>query len=533
MDRGQRHQTRADSDLFMAAKDKKSSSVQSPTVNSGRLATLPPLYTASDVARQVDTPGTTLPAEPYRSGFRRDYARLIHSPAFRRLQGKAQLFPCQESDFYRNRMSHSLEVAQIAKSIAIKINDQHEYFLKENINTDLVEFAGLAHDLGHAPFGHNGEAELDLQMLEYGGFEGNAQTLRILARLEKKQTIDYPQTAQDPRPLIDGADARRGLNLTFRTLASILKYDKEIPRNGAARRKINSEKKAFKGYGFLEHDLVNQIRENVAGEGVGASIKTIECSIMDIADDIAYSTYDLEDAFKGGFLSPLSILAMPDAQKSELVRKIKARIDESYSDLPTEEREFTIDEYNATLRAIFSGILDVAPPPIGSDGMALDEFNAAVVSVISSASDSLCKNGYYRTELTSQLVGRFVRAVRVVKFDERRPVLSKVRLDIDAFIAVEILKTVAFDAVIMSSRLKSAENRGRSIIAQIFEQLKDDDGYLLMPEDWRLLIDLNPGDTPWKMRAICDYIAGMTDSYCIEFYDRILGRSAPSIQKQH
>jgi dGTPase len=532
MGRGQ-HQIRAGSDLFMAARGKKSSSVRSPNVSRGHLTGDAPLYTASDVARQVETPGTTLPAEPYRSGFRRDYARLIHSPAFRRLQGKAQLFPCQESDFYRNRMSHSLEVAQIAKSVAIKINDQHEYFKKENINTDLVEFAGLAHDLGHPPFGHNGEAELDLQMLEYGGFEGNAQTLRILARLEKKQTTDYPQAAQSPRPLIGGVDSRRGLNLTFRSLASILKYDKEIPRNAQARRKINSEKKAFKGYGFLEHDLVNQIRNKVAGDGVSAPIKTIECSIMDIADDIAYSTYDLEDAFKGGFLSPLSILAMPDAQKSELVRKIKLRIDESYSDLPEVDREFTIVEYNATLRAIFSGILDVEPPPIDSDGINLDEFNAAVVSVVSSASDNLCKNGYFRTELTSQLVGRFVRAVNVVAFDDRRPALSKVRLDIGAFIAVEILKTVAFDAVIMSSRLKSAENRGRSIIAQIFAELKDDDGYLLMPEDWRLLIDLNPGDTAWKMRAICDYIAGMTDSYCIEFYDRILGRSAPSIQKQH
>jgi dGTPase len=341
-----RHPIRASKDLFMAAKGKKSSSVQSPKISKSGLAALPPLYTATDVARQVETPGTTLPAEPYRSGFRRDYARLIHSPAFRRLQGKAQLFPCQESDFYRNRMSHSLEVAQIAKSVAIKLNDQHDYFKKENINTDLVEFAGLAHDLGHPPFGHNGEAELDQQMLEYGGFEGNAQTLRILSRLEKKQTTDYPQVAATPRPIIDGVDCRRGLNLTFRSLASILKYDKEIPRNEDARRKINSEKHAFKGYGFLEHDLVEQIRMNVAGGSVRAPIKTIECSIMDIADDIAYSTYDLEDAFKGGFLSPLSILAMPDEQKNELVGKIKSRIDASYADLP--ENDANLQLLNTT-----------------------------------------------------------------------------------------------------------------------------------------------------------------------------------------
>lgn len=106
-------------------------------------------------------------------------------------------------------------------------------------------------------------------------------------------------------------------------------------------------------------------------------------------------------------------------------------------------------------------------------------------------------------------------------------------MDIDAFIAVEVLKTLAFDAVIMSSRLKSAENRGRWIIEQILGELKDDGGHLLIPEDWRRLIEANADDTPWKQRAICDYVAGMTDAYCIEFYERILGRTAPSIQKQH
>ena len=85
----------------------------------------------------------------------------------------------------------------------------------------------------------------------------------------------------------------------------------------------------------------------------------------------------------------------------------------------------------------------------------------------------------------------------------------------------------------MSSRLKSAENRGQWIIEQIFGELIQDNGYLLMPEDWRDLIDANPDDTVWKRRTICDYIAGMTDSYCTEFYEKISGRAAPSIQKQH
>ncbi len=475
-----------------------------------------------------------LPPEQYRSQFRRDYARLIHSPAFRRLQGKAQLFPCQENDFFRNRMSHSLEVAQIAKSIAIKLNDQHPYFRSNNINTDLVEFAGLAHDIGHPPFGHNGEEELDRQVIEHGGFEGNAQTLRILARLEKKQTSQYPHSDSVPTPVADGGDCRLGLNLTYRSLAAILKYDRQIPTNEDARKRNGSEKKPVKGYYAAENALVAKIRTHVAGLDVTEGMKTIECAIMDIADDIAYSTYDLEDAFKGGFLTPLSIISMPDAAKQAIVAKVKKRIDENYSDLPGHEREFSLTEYNATLRSIFSGVLNIELPQFNGNGeVDVVDRNAAIISLTADISNNLCNNGYYRTEFTSELVGRFVRAVDVWHLDEARPMLSKVRLSIDAFIAVEVLKTVAFNAVIMSSRLKSAENRGQSVIEQIFQELKEDDGYLLMPEDWRALIEAKPGDTEWKRRAICDYIAGMTDAYCIEFYERILGRSAPSIQKPH
>src|ERR1700754_2120350 len=134
-------------------------------------------YQSGDYGRLVEIPNSGSPEE-YRSPFRRDYARIVHAPAFRRLQRKTQLFPGFESDFFRNRLTHSLEVAQIAKSIAIKLNAQESDFFDEvgKIDTDLVEIAGLAHDLGHPPFGHNGEYALDRCMLRYGGFEGNAQT---------------------------------------------------------------------------------------------------------------------------------------------------------------------------------------------------------------------------------------------------------------------------------------------------------------------------------------------------------------------
>lgn len=133
-------------------------------------------YKEDCLKRRAPTAGRD---QNYRSAFRRDYARLIHSAAFRRLQGKTQLYPGHESDFFRNRLTHSLEVAQIAKSIALKINEASDFFRANPINVDLVEFAGLAHDLGHPPFGHNGEHALDYCMRDHGGFEGNAQTLRL------------------------------------------------------------------------------------------------------------------------------------------------------------------------------------------------------------------------------------------------------------------------------------------------------------------------------------------------------------------
>jgi dGTPase len=276
------------------------------------------LYQNQDDTRRT---GTRKKRGDGRSPYRRDWARLIHSPCFRRLQGKTQLFPSDENDFYRNRLTHSLEVGQIASGIAQNFNaNRRSFFHKNPIDTDLVYFAGLAHDLGHPPFGHNGERALDKLMARYGGFEGNAQTLRILARLEKKETENYPATAV-PKPVIDDVDMRCGLNVTYRSLASVLKYDKAIPQIKEDRRDADRDR-PVKGYYFTEAELVKDIKQHVLGEQLN-EIKTIECGIMDVADDIAYSTYDLEDSLKAGFISPLKILAFDDAFKMKNSKSCK------------------------------------------------------------------------------------------------------------------------------------------------------------------------------------------------------------------
>ena len=239
-----------------------------------------PLYSDQDLERERRIPGESPEAvdkngKSYRSSYRRDYARVLHSPSFCRLQGKTQLFPGSESDFLRNRLTHSLEVAQIAKSIAFRLNCFDEYFSQKgnHIDLDLVETAALAHDLGHPPFGHNGEQALDHCMKDKGGFEGNAQSLRILARSEWREHT--------------GPDRERiGLNLTYRTLAAVLKYDKCIPV-----KRLGNEP-LVKGYYDSEKELVAKIKTSVLGPNFdkGEPFKTIECHIMDLADDIAYST---------------------------------------------------------------------------------------------------------------------------------------------------------------------------------------------------------------------------------------------------
>ena len=181
-------------------------------------------YKKSDFEREIDLTWNVHDSNEhqYRTPFWRDYARLIHSPAFRRLKGKTQLFPGIESDFFRCRLTHSLEVAEIGKSIAIKFNYylKNEYKKKELtydennlIDLDLVAMACLGHDIGHPPFGHQGEEALDECMKDFGGFEGNAQTLRIVGVLEKKDYIPKDDMFDYSGVDKKGNDCRKGLNL--------------------------------------------------------------------------------------------------------------------------------------------------------------------------------------------------------------------------------------------------------------------------------------------------------------------------------
>jgi predicted deoxyguanosinetriphosphate triphosphohydrolase len=195
-----------------------------------------------------------------RDPFMRDYARVLYSSSFRRLQGKMQLLGIDENKFNRNRLTHSLEVAQIARSIVFGLK------LK---NPVVVETASLAHDIGNPPFGHYGETILNELCEGCGGYEGNAQAFRILQKLEKKH------------------HSYKGLNLTIRSLLAVTKYFQN--------REQNNKKFLYdEDYYFLERVLKNN----------DISIKkSIDAQIMDLADEIAYAAHDLEDALSAGLIS--------------------------------------------------------------------------------------------------------------------------------------------------------------------------------------------------------------------------------------
>ncbi|EGQ7760030.1 dNTP triphosphohydrolase, partial [Vibrio vulnificus] len=195
-----------------------------------------------------------------RQDLMRDYARVLYSSSFRRLQGKMQLLGVDANKFNRNRLTHSLEVAQIARSIAYDLNLKH---------TVVTETASLAHDIGNPPFGHYGEVVLNDLSAGCGGYEGNAQAFRILRTLEKKHYA-YP-----------------GLNLNVRTLMAITKY--------FFNKQQNSKKFLYDAdYDFLKAELDN--KEVFV-------TKSIDAEIMDLADEIAYAAHDLEDALSFGMIS--------------------------------------------------------------------------------------------------------------------------------------------------------------------------------------------------------------------------------------
>jgi dGTPase len=239
----------------------------------------------------------------YRSAFQIDRDRIIHAHAFRKLQSKTQVFLSGEYDFYRTRLTHSMEVAQIGRSICHFLRTQGAPLSDDfYIDGDLVEGVCLAHDLGHPPFGHSGERTLQELMTPWGGFEGNAQTLHLLT-----ETMYQNETGV------------RGMQATRSLLDGVLKYKKLFSEFSTppTNHFLYDPQVEVRGFVFGGTAIPAELH---GGEKLNA-FKSVECQIMDWADDAAYSLNDIVDGVKAGFLTIERIEAWAAAEAIDAERQ--------------------------------------------------------------------------------------------------------------------------------------------------------------------------------------------------------------------
>jgi dGTPase len=384
--------------------------------------------------------------DEYRTAFQTDRDRIIYSSAFRRLQAKTQVFLSGEFDFYRTRLTHSLEVAQIGRSISSFLK-QTSPFLKEDffIDADLVEGICLTHDLGHSPFGHAGERTLHQLMKQFGGFEGNAQSLRIIA-----ETI-YP-----------GLDSRRGMNPTRAFVDGILKYKRLFRENSTAPNQFIYDEQEY-----LRTFVLGETDSSEIGEP--NNFRSLECEIMDWADDTAYCLNDLMDSMNAGFLRVERVKHWAEQQnlQGDLARHAET---------------------------ILSAI---------REGKAEARF--------------------------SKKIGSFIRCCSLIE-RSTPPFLTSNRyrfgLLVEPAIRAEadFYKRLSQELVFDHPQLHQLERKAKVILEGIFEAFAE--SYLnantsrLMPESFDRIIRLKE-DRRARARVLCDYIAGMTDGFAIRTYKRL------------
>lgn len=297
------------------------------------MSTLPAGYRDSDIERYVEEP----PKSAARSPFERDRARIVHSSALRRLGAKTQVLGAGSGDFVRTRLTHTLEVAQVGRELGKSLG----------CDPDVVDTACLAHDLGHPPFGHNGERALDEVAKDIGGFEGNAQTLRILTRLEPKSV--HPVTGESV-----------GLNLTRAALDASVKYPWR--ENATPTRPDGSPTRKF---GVYEDD--RPVFDWLRGDAPERHT-SFEAQVMDLADDISYSVHDVEDSVVHNAVS-LSVLRDPGQAREVAahVRKWYGRGDEAELAAALDRlraQDWWMDDYDGSHRSL-AALKDMTSQLIG------------------------------------------------------------------------------------------------------------------------------------------------------------------------
>ncbi|MEU7135354.1 deoxyguanosinetriphosphate triphosphohydrolase [Streptomyces sp. NPDC046261] len=422
-------------------------------------------YEPSDLERWAPEPDK----RPGRTAFQRDRARVLHSAALRRLAGKTQVVtPGVSAQAWdaspRTRLTHSLECAQVGRELGAALG----------CDPDLVEVACLAHDLGHPPFGHNGEQALNEVAGPCGGFEGNAQSLRLLTRLEPKRFVPDPAT---------GELVSVGLNLTRATLDAATKYP--WARGG------HPTDPASGKFGVYADDVPvhTWLRKGAPGHR-----QSFEAQVMDWADDVAYSVHDVEDGLHAGHLDPGALLAEPER------REVFAVAAGRYAPGAAPEE----------LAEALDRLLAQEWWPHGYDGSAVTQARLK--------------------DATSQLIGRFCLAAeaatraahgpaRLTRYHAELVVPRGTRLE------CAVLKAVADRYVMQREDQEKLRSEQRIVIAELAEALiaRAPDG--LDPQFRSLFTEAR--DDAGRLRAVVDQIAALTDSSARSLHARLVGAGAP------
>ena len=396
-----------------------------------------------------------------RTPFEQDRDRIIYSPAFRRLQSKTQVFLAGEFDFYRTRLTHSIEVAQIGRSIVNHLNrSSGELGDSFRVDQDLVESICLAHDIGHPSFGHAGEQVLNEVMLAHGGFEGNAQNLRILVDLFYRDGTRW-SGMKPTRAFIDGL-------LKYKTLFgdSALKENHFIYDFQAELLDFVSPQVGFK--------------EICSSEEALNAFRSLECRIMDWADDIAYSVHDVDDGIRAGFIT---------------VKKVRRWMEQPGVDRSTEDQQ--------QLESLCQAIMD-------------DSFG----------------------RFLARLIGRFIRATSLVHRDSPLSAQSnRYRFDIQIAPAERrlstLLKRLAVELVFQTPQVQQLEYKGGEVLRRLFGVMEQQyvqrrtPSYQLLPSHYHLA--LGAAEDHEKPRRLCDYLSGMTDGFVVRTHKRLFDPDFGSI----
>jgi dGTPase len=428
-------------------------------------------YGEADLERYVPEPDK----RPGRTAFQRDRARVLHSAALRRLAGKTQVVDpgmsatAATDTSPRTRLTHSLECAQVGRELGAALG----------CDPDLVETACLAHDLGHPPFGHNGEMVLAEFAADCGGFEGNAQSLRLLTRIEPKKFVTAPGGVTGDAGLVSV-----GLNLTRAALDAATKYP--WARGG------HPTAPGSPKFGVYEDDLpvFGWLRQG-APEGQ----RCFEAQVMDWADDVAYSAHDVEDGLQAGHIDPRALRS--DTERAEVFACAAARYAPPGSD--PEELAEALDR-----------LLDQPWWPAGYDGSALDQARLK--------------------DAASQLIGRFCLAAegatrarygtaRLTRYGAELVVPREQRLE------CAVLKAVA-DRYVMQ-RVAQARRRAeqRVVIGELAHTLLARAPYGLDPQ-FRALFEAAADDRA-RRRAVVDQIASLTDAAATTLHARLTASPRP------